>query len=248
MLNKYLNKITHGDSLKILKELPDKSIDMILTDPPYFEKAFKISANQKNISRLNANITKSLKFVDKINSIIKPNDWFEEAIRVSKKINWIIWLDDRHQLLDYLLLIKQYNMSFYTLNWYKSNSTPFNNVYLKDKEMALYIYKDSPVDCLDGHENRKTIFKMTNNSSNGKKEEFVNWHPTPKPTNIIKQMIKKHTNKNDIVLDIFSGSGTTAVACKQLNRQFIAIELDKEFYENSVKRLESEGSQLTFDF
>lgn len=134
------------------------------------------------------------------------------------------------------------------MNWYKTNPTPFNNVYLKDKEMALYIYNKSPVDCLSGMEHRKTIYKMTNNSSNGRCDEFVSWHPTPKPIGIIKQMIEKHSNKGDIVLDIFSGSGTTAIAAKQLDRNFIAIELDKEFHKKSMERLERDGSQMLFDF
>lgn len=68
-------------------------------------------------------------------------------------------------------------------------------------------------------------------------------HPTPKRVNIASKILLNISNKNDIILDCFSGSGTTAIACNRLNRNFICIEKDKEYYEASVKRLENEQAQ-----
>ena len=257
----YLNKITLGDSLQILKELPDKCIDMILTDPPYFENMkinFDTNATQDKEKRIKNNyekkgiglqkrINSNFKNVENINSQVKPNDWWKEAIRVSKKINWIVFLDYRHQLKDYLDLIYEYGFKFYLLSWYKPNATPLNNVYLRDIEYALYIY-DEPTNYLTQFENRKTLFSFRSNSGNNRSDEFLRGHPTPKPIPLIKKYIEKHSKKDDVILDMFSGSGTTAVCAKQLNRQFIAIELDKNYYEISLNNLESRGSQLTFDF
>lgn len=166
-----------------------------------------------------------------------------------KKPNMIVWLDDRHQLLSYLTLIEKHGLKFYQLIWDKTNSaTPFNCIYLKDKEVALYIY-DKPVDYKPTEfSSRYTIIKENGRSNSGNKEAYVKWHPTPKPLPIITKMIEKHTAPDQIVLDIFSGSGTTAVAAHNTGRQFIAIELDKTYYEKSVERLESITSQNTFNF
>lgn len=231
------NKITQGDCLKLIKNIPDKSVDMILTDPPYFED-----------TKFGDIFTKNNDGLKNLNNFVKPEDWWDEAIRVSKNINWIVWLDDRHQLFDYLLLIKKHDFSFYQLIWQKPNPTPFNNAYLKDKEVALYIYKNSPISYNEDFECRKTIYSIRANSGNGYKNDFVNWHPTPKPISLIKKMIEKHSKEGEVVLDMFSGSGTTAVACKQLKRDFIAFEMDESYFKKSVERLNYEGSQLTFNF
>jgi site-specific DNA-methyltransferase (adenine-specific) len=61
-------------------------------------------------------------------------------------------------------------------------------------------------------------------------------------------MILKHTNKNDVVLDLFSGSGTTSLIAKRLERQYLAFELDETYYKKSIERIEREGNQTRFDF
>jgi DNA modification methylase len=61
-------------------------------------------------------------------------------------------------------------------------------------------------------------------------------------------MIRKHTNKGDVVLDLFSGSGTTALVAKRLERKYLAFELDETYYKKSIERIEREGFQETFDF
>lgn len=68
-------------------------------------------------------------------------------------------------------------------------------------------------------------------------------HPTQKPIKLFEQILQDFSNENDLVLDCFSGSGTTAIACHRLKRRFICIEKDKEYYEASVKRLEDEQRQ-----
>jgi DNA modification methylase len=71
-------------------------------------------------------------------------------------------------------------------------------------------------------------------------------HPTQKPLELIKKLVKVHSNPNDLVLDCFLGSGTTAIACKQLNRRFIGIEISKEYCDIANKRLEQ--SNLVNEF
>jgi site-specific DNA-methyltransferase (adenine-specific) len=70
------------------------------------------------------------------------------------------------------------------------------------------------------------------------------FHPTQKPINLISYLIERSSRKNDLILDCFSGSGTTAVACHNLNRRFICIEKDEDYYKASVERLENAKAQL----
>lgn len=71
------------------------------------------------------------------------------------------------------------------------------------------------------------------------------FHPTQKPLSLISYLLQRSSNENDLVLDCFSGSGTTAIACHRLKRRFICIEKDKDYFEASVKRLENAQKQLT---
>ncbi len=72
-----------------------------------------------------------------------------------------------------------------------------------------------------------------------KSKEYVNWHPTQKPLLILERIIKAYTNENDTVLDIFSGSGSTMIACKNTNRKFLGCELSKNYYKKSLIRLKN---------
>ena len=91
-------------------------------------------------------------------------------------------------------------------------------------------------------------YAWTSFNDNAKFFEFApqdknRFHPTQKPVDLIAKQISLYSNENDLILDCFSGSGTTAVACHRLKRRFICIEKDKEYYEASVKRLEDEQRQ-----
>lgn len=104
---------------------------------------------------------------------------------------------------------------------------------MNDKEYCLYFRKNgycNPKSYIDA----KTVWYLPINMSDKKKYK----HPTIKPLRIIKTLIKNSSNEGDIVLDCFSGSGTTCVAAKELNRQYIGIEIDPEYHKISMDRLE----------
>ena len=133
-----------------------------------------------------------------------------------KKINIYIWCNKK-QILDYLkYFVDKHQCSFEILTWIKNNPIPlFGGNYLTDKEYCLYFRAGVKLNTT--FETAKTYW-ITN--KNLKDKQFYK-HPTIKPLNIIKTLIQNSSNENDIVLDCFSGSGTTCVAAKQLNRQFI---------------------------
>lgn len=129
--------------------------------------------------------------------------------------------------------VEEIGCAFDILCWNKTNAMPlFNNKYLTDKEYCLYFRKGGycqPV----SYESAKTVFNLPINY----KDKKMYGHPTIKPLSIIKTMIQNSSKEKDIVLDCFMGSGTTGVACKELKRDFIGIEIDKTYFEIAQKRI-----------
>lgn len=237
--NELLNKITLGDSYKIIKDIPDKSIDLIIIDPPY---EIETEGGNTNIGKNLKN--GSLKELEDLN-IVKGIDLYilEEFIRVMKKINIYIWCNKK-QILNYLNFFDKYSCSFEIMCWCKTNPTPLcGGNYLIDKEFCLYFRKGVKLNT-----SFNTAFTYWLEQKN-KIDKDKYYHPTIKPLQIIKNLVINSSNKNDIVLDCFSGSGTTCVACQELGRQFIGIEIDPGYHKISVDRLNGvlANGQISFD-
>lgn len=200
-MEKYINKIIHADCLDILKQLPDKSIDLVLTDPPY---GINIS---NNMGRRKGDKPSAYK---KCDWDIKPpsKEYFNEIIRVSK--NQIIW--GANHFIDRI----PFNSSCW-LVWDKLFS---ENVSFASCELA---YTSFP-----------SVVKRYRLSSSQSIDRF---HPTQKPLKLFEMILRDYSNENDLILDCFSGSGTTAIACHNLKRRFICIEKDADYYKASVERL-----------
>lgn len=238
-LGKYeTNNIYCEDSYKAIKNIPDKSVDLIVTDPPY--ELDNIGSKKNSISKTFANC----------NSQIKPIgggirlDILEEFMRIMKKPNIYIWCNKK-QIPDYLnFFYGKYGCSFEIMTWCKTNPTPLcGGNYLIDKEFCLYFRKGVRLNTTFD-----TAFTYWVSSKNKlDKDRFL--HPTCKPIEIINNLIINSSNENEIVADFFLGSGTTAVACKNLNRQYIGFEINEEFYNIAKNRLDcvaADGQQTLF--
>lgn len=167
-------------------------------------------------------------------------EFCEQILRIQDKINAYIWCN-KGQIIDYLnFFVSDNKCSYEILCWQKQNAMPtFNNKYLTDKEYCLYFRKGGY--CMpERYEDAKTIFVEPINIID--KKQFG--HPTIKPLKIFEKLVKNSTKEGELVLDCFSGSGTTAVACHNLNRRFICIEKDPDYWAASVKRLEDATNQL----
>ena len=233
-----LNTITLGDSYKLIKEIPDKSIDLVIIDPPYnFCKGGKHTGLFKERKTRHHDEIEEKNLTNNINLKI-----LDEIDRVMKRINIYIWCN-KEQILQYLEHYR--TQKFEILIWNKTNPIPtVNNKYLSDKEYCLY-FKDTGVLLNGNAETKKTVYQTSLNVKD--KEKYI--HPTIKPLNIIKNLIINSSKEGDIVLDCFSGSGTTCVAAKELNRNFIGIEIDPEYHKISLDRLNGilANGQLSFD-
>lgn len=234
-----INTIMLGDSYKLIKNIPDGSIDLVYTDIPYLfaDGGYSDSPLSKRIKKLKeeelAEITKGIDYTI-----------LEEFIRVLKKVNCFIWCS-KEQILDIMNFFNKYNCMYEILTWNKTNPTPMtNNVFLPDIEYCLY-FREKGVKLNDGYQLKSKWYESPINKSD--KEKYK--HPTIKPLNLVKRHILHTTQENDVILDPFSGSGTTCIAAKELNRRFIGIEINKEYHKISLDRLNGilANGQISFD-
>ena len=154
-----------------------------------------------------------------------------------------------------LLFIDKYNCRYNLLVWCKTNPTPAtNNVWLPDVEYCLCFKEKGAPNYNDGYELKSKWYMSPIN----KKDKDLFSHPTCKPLEFVKRHILHSTNPNDIILDCFIGSGTTAVACKELNRHYIGFEINTDYYNIAIDRLKgitqtdkkilTSGQTSIFDF
>lgn len=229
-----LNTIVLGDSYKLIKEIPDKSIDLVIIDPPYLFNNFGggCFGNDRKKSRKELeNIRKGFDY-----SIIK------DLKRVMKKTNIYIFCL-KSQLKDYFNIFEKENTDL--LVWHKTNPIPaISNNYLSDIEYCFFAREEGvKINCI--YETSSKVFESPINKKD--KEKYK--HPTIKPLKMIKNLIRNSSAEGEIILDCFSGSGTICAAAKELNRQFIGIELNEEYHRISLYRLNgvTADGQISFD-
>jgi site-specific DNA-methyltransferase (adenine-specific) len=223
MIDEYINRIINADCLDILRQLPDKCIDLVLTDPPY-----GIGVNKKSVI-LDGTIqgkgfgARRSNFAKKDwDDAIPQKEIFDEIFRVSK--NQILW--GGNYFAEYL-----HNSSCWIV-WNKDNGT--ND--FADCELAYTSFKSAV---------RMFEYRWNGCLQGNMKEKEIRIHPTQKPLPLFQWCLQNYSKEGDLVLDCFSGSGTTAVACHNLKRRFICIEKDPEYWAASTKRLEDVQKQLT---
>ena len=222
------NTIINDDCINVLKQLPDKCIDLVLTDPPY---GIKMAKNTNICSKIDYYGKNQKGFYTK--ELHKQKQWdnerpnkiyFDEIVRVSK--NQIIF--GGNYFADYLKPARGW--IFWDKKEHSTQGQNFADGELAytsfDKNRKKYVYGWIGLD-------------YVNNSKEDKKE-----HPTQKPLKLFEMILNDYSNENDLILDCFSGSGTTAIACHNLKRNFICIEKDIDYYNASVERLRNAQAQL----
>ena len=226
------NVIYNEDCYIGIKNIPNNSVDLVIIDPPYDidTRRNRIGYNRiaKSILKventlLDHNLTESYDF-----------SLLDELMRVMKKVNIYIWCR-KHQLEDYLkFFIDKHKCRYEILIWNKTNAMPlYSNKYINDKEYCLYFRKESKCNP-ETYEDARTVYTSPSNA----RDRILYQHPTIKPVDFIRRLIRNSSNENDIVLDCFMGSGTTAVASIMENRKYIGFEINKKYYDISNARIE----------
>lgn len=222
----------NDDCLNVLRELPDESVDLIATDPPYLISATNGGGTINKIKKLNESL-KDLTAVD----ITKGYDivgFGKEFIRVMKEINIYLWCN-KAQIPDYFeFYVKQHKCKFDIISWHKTNALPtYSNKYLSDTEYLLYFRKGKGKCFPQSYDDAKTYYTAPINHTD--KKQFG--HPTIKPLDITEKIIRNSSEAGQTILDPFMGSGTTGVACIHTNRNFIGVELDEQYFKIAQERI-----------
>jgi len=241
-----------GDCLEMMKHIPDGSVDMVMTDPPYGTTCCKWD------------------------SVIPLEPMWEQLKRIIKPNGAIVMT--AQQPFASFLISSNLPMYKYEIIWVKNRSAGFLNAKLKPLTSHENVYVFSEGKTSNGNKNNMPYFpqglqdfnKMTKSGNKPDKEntcyrknslpsanggylqkktgypktviyfDCVNKaiHPTQKPVALMEYLIKTYTNEGEIVLDFTMGSGTTGVACVNLNRDFIGIEQDDKYFEVATVRIE----------
>ena len=240
-----LNEIYLGDAYKLIKDVPDKSVDLIVTDPPY--KIEGLSNKPHGIFSKNGHTRKYEQEMLET-GLGNGMDYaiLDDFMRVMKKTNIYIWCNKAMilPLLKYFVEEKKLNFEIIILN--KTNVPPFTSGhYLKDKEYCLYFWGKG-VKLKPTFETGKTVYVTKVNIQDRKDYG----HPTIKPLSIIENLIRNSCERGGIVLDPFLGSGTTALAAKHLERNYIGFEINENYYKIAKDRLNGinqKGEMNLFD-
>ena len=223
------NEIILGDAYSLIKSLPDKSVDLIVTDPPYDIKGIHGSGIMKDRGGTFAQEISQASLDKGIDLSI-----LDEFRRVMKKVNVYIWCN-KEQIKPYLdwFFANVSGCNFEILVWAKENPIPFCSThYLVDKEYCLYFWE--PGAYVDIPFERGGTFFLSKTNVRDKK---LYGHPTIKPQSIIETLIENSSAPGAVVLDPFIGSGTTAAAAKRLGRRYIGFEMNPKFHKIAIDRL-----------
>jgi DNA modification methylase len=209
--------------------MPDKSVDLVLTDPPYeFESknpaggGFMDKENKQHLHNIG----------DSFGFNFDPKLLLAATQKVCKKFNAYVFTN-KTLVPEYLDFIRANKYKWDLLLWSKPNPIPiFNAHYLIDKEYIIYA-KESGAFFGNTKEYGKYFTIKSYPVFQGK-----SGHPTEKPLELIKEIIEVSTKTGDTILDPFMGSGTTGVACKLLNRNFIGIEISKKYFDLAKNRID----------
>ena len=218
-----------GDCLEILKEIPDNSIDLIVTDPPYKVTARGSAGNsggmlQKKINRKG----KVFEFND-----ISCKKYAPEFFRVLKDGTHCYIMTNHTNLIEMLNVFTNVGFKFVKcLIWNKGNKI-MGQFYMNQFEYIMFFRKGKAKKI-----NNCGTSDILNIPNKKTKIDGKNLHDTEKPIELNRILVENSTNENDIVLDPFMGIGSCGIACKKLNRNFIGIELDEKYFNIAKERIE----------
>ena len=229
-----LNNVYNEDCYKAIKDIPDKSVDLIYTDIPYdYTNGGKGGGMLKSEARKKT-------YIETIGQFDKGIKWsiLDEFCRIMRYIYIYIWCS-KDQILPLMkYFVEEKGCLFNILVWCKTNPTPFaNDNFLPDIEYCLVFREKGKTKLNDGYK-LKSKWYMSGTNVEDKKNYL---HATIKPLDLVERHIALSSQEGDIVFDPFAGSSTTLLAAKHLKRRYIGFEINKEYYDISIKRLHGEN-------
>lgn len=230
-------KLTNESCFDFLKSLETGSVSLILIDPPYEVSRETNFASGDKTGRDTDRFRVSMDFGDWDHSFNDLAGVIKDCYRVLKKRGTLICFYDLWKITT----LKQYfdDAKFKQIRyieWLKTNPVPLNsktNYLTNSREIALVGVKGEKPTFHSEYDNGIYCYPICHDKGR--------FHPTQKPLALFEALIVKHSNEGDLVCDCFSGSGTTAVAAYNTNRNFVGCELSKEYYDKSLLRFQEQG-------
>jgi site-specific DNA-methyltransferase (adenine-specific) len=219
----------NGDCIEIMKTLPKEYIDFILTDPPY-----NISKENNFSTMRNKRVGIDFGDWDKNFDLFS---WLEYGISLLNKNGSMFIFNSWRNIGEIAKFAEKIGMDTKDcFRWEKSNPIPRNRDrrYIADYEFGVWLVKKNAKWVFNRQNEKFERPKFISSVTSGKERTK---HPTQKPISLMAHLLKIHSNENDLILDPFLGSGTTAVACEKLNRKWIGIELNEEYCEITKQRI-----------
>ena len=248
-MTKFFDNIFHGDTLEVLRKIPDKSFDLVFADPPYNMQIGK-KLKRPDDSKVNGVNDKWDQFTNFKHYDDFSKKWLKECKRVLKD-NGSIWvIGTYHNIFRIGYHIQ--NLNYWLLNdviWIKNNPMPnfkgtrFTNahetlVWASKNKKSKYTFNYQSLKCFNDDLQMRSDWTLP--ICNGKerlKKNGKKVHSTQKPEALLHRIILATTNKGDVIFDPFLGTGTTAVVAKKLGRKYVGIEKDKKYFNAAYERV-----------
>ena len=229
--NGIMAELINDNAIDFTKTLEDESIDAIITDPPY------------GISRDNNFTTMGRAGIDfgEWDKDFDLTSWIKVAAPLLKKGGNVVIFNDWKNMTYITKSLEDNGFEIKDLiRWKKTNAMPRNRDrrFITDYEVAVWAVKKGGKWTFNRLSETYEIPEIVGGVT-PKSEKIYGGHPTQKPIYVMKWLIERLTNECELVLDPFMGSGTTGVACKELNREFIGVELDENYYNMAYNRINS---------
>lgn len=230
-----------GDCLKLIKQLPNQSVDLVLTDPPYNLGLFmhKRGTNIKGMRNNHFAYSgwDNMEYSQWSNVM---GEFLKECTRVLKTKGSLIMFMSIMKVETIINLATSAGLYYKTVGiWHKTNPMPrnMNLHFINSIEPWLYFINKGHTGTFNNE--GKPIHDFIESSTITMAEHKLGKHPTQKPKLLLQHFVKILSNEKDVVLDPFMGSGSTGVVCEQLNRNFIGFELNEEYYNIASKRIQN---------
>jgi len=240
--------LENKDCLQFLKGIEDESVDLVLTDPPYYigydggkgwDSQWDTEDEYLDWCRL---------WTSECVRILKPN----RCLYVWGTTKTDTFLRYKLEILNSFKDMEYQNWMVWAYDWGGRTKKTFPRkhedlfMYSKGKEFLFnsndiripYVMKSNVRKGAENNPLGKIPTDVWTKNNHTTSKEYCKWHPTQKPISLLERIIKANTNEGDTVVDIFNGSGSTAIASINTNRNYLGCELDKEYYEKSLERIE----------
>ena len=242
-----LNTIQNIDCIKFLESIDDNSVDMILTDPPYFIGFDGGQGWDSQWQNESDYLSWCKEWSDHLVRVLKPNRMMIVwgTLKTDTFIKYKLMLSEYDQLRSQNEIVWSYNWGGrsksnfarkheYAWCYSKGDNFLFND---SDVRVERKLKKNLRTGKNYTQGTIPTCVWEKNNHTTSK--DHCGWHPTTKNLEILQRMIKAYSNENDTILDIFMGSGSTAIACKLTNRNYIGCELNNKYIKLMRERIDS---------